>query len=387
MSRSDKPEHQLLLDITRTCSEANRRFLLLNTIEKCLDWDYLLEIAGEQGMASQLYWYLYQLCPDAMPETVKSALQNHFRGSAGSGLFLTGELIKILDLFEKNQIEAIPFKGPSLAYTLYENPAMREYGDLDIFIREAQVFKALNLLSEIGYRKIPEYGSRVQEQILKREWQYQLLREDEKGFVEIHWTVMPWYSVLPLPTKEWWQRVETIQIQDHSVNSFCPEDLFVALAVHGGRHQWESLNWISDLVRLLGVKPDLDLALIYGQASNPDLSRVITLAFAVVRDLLSFELPMEIQLKIQEDQSIEPIANRLRADLFKEKRSFYGPLLQLRLRTTWKTRLRYCFRMVTTPTLIEWNRTGLPGVLFPVYFLMRPFRLLLKYAGKLLGKQ
>lgn len=375
-----RSEHQLLLDCVRACTPSNRKFLLLNSIRKVIDWDYLLEVAARQGITAQLYLSLNQLCPEAIPETVKSALQNHCRDSTSGGLFLTGQLFKILDLFEKNQIEVIPFKGPSLAYTLYENPAMREYGDLDIFVREEEVFKALNLLPELGYCTIPDYSSRVKEQILKREWQYQLRREDGKGFVEIHWTVMPWYSVLPLPTKKWWERAETIQIQDHAVRSFCPEDLFVALSVHGGRHQWASLRWISDLVKLLEANPDLNLETIYEQAVNPDLRRIISLGFAVVRDLLSFELPSEIQLKIQEDQSIEPIANRLRAELFKEKRVLRALLLQLKLRTSWKTRLRYCFRMITTPTLLEWNRTGLPQLLFPVYFLMRPVRLLIKYS-------
>ena len=66
--------------------------------------------------------------------------------------FLTGELLRLLDLFEQNQIPAVPYKGPALGVAIYGKLSLRQFADLDILIPEKDVWKATDLLINRGYR-------------------------------------------------------------------------------------------------------------------------------------------------------------------------------------------------------------------------------------------
>lgn len=63
-------------------------------------------------------------------------------------------LVSILDLFLANRISVIPFKGPALASLLYEEPALRQYDDLDFLLDRADLPQARDLLIAEGYEVI-----------------------------------------------------------------------------------------------------------------------------------------------------------------------------------------------------------------------------------------
>jgi hypothetical protein len=83
-----------------------------------------------------LYRTLNSVCSDAVPKPTLEELREHFYANAGRDLFLGKELIKVLHLLESHEIRAIAYKGPTLAVSVYGNLAFREFGDLDILVRE-----------------------------------------------------------------------------------------------------------------------------------------------------------------------------------------------------------------------------------------------------------
>ncbi len=371
---------RLLLCCAGTLDRPEREREIRSCLSAGPDWAALIEEAENHGMAPLVYWYL-QSCPEDVPRDAMEALRQRFLASARQGLFLTAKLHRILRLFGQHGIQAIPFKGPVLASTLYENPALRTYGDLDILVCPPQVFAALRLLSRIGFASIPYYGPRVEAQILKREWQYQLTRSDDKYFVEIHWTVIPWYQVLRLPVETWWERSMASTIDDRPVRRLAPEDLLTALSVHGSRHMWRSLNWIADLARLLKSTEGMDWEYVLRRDQPPDLLRLIRLGLMVVEGVPGTRLPAEVSAECRRDPVAVEYADRFRRSLFphggrKDLESFTR--FQLRMKSRRIDRIRYCYRVVATPTLHEWD-LGLPGFLYPLYFLTRPFRLAAKY--------
>src|ERR1700681_921232 len=65
--------------------------------------------------------------------------------------FLTGKLLRLLELFQAAEIPVIPLKGPVLAQILYGDPVLREFEDLDLLVRKRDVLRALQLLNAHGY--------------------------------------------------------------------------------------------------------------------------------------------------------------------------------------------------------------------------------------------
>jgi hypothetical protein len=69
-------------------------------------------------------------------------LRARFEEIARKNLRFTAELIRILNCLESHGIAAIPFKGPTLAESVYGNLALREFSDLDILVRQSDFPRA-----------------------------------------------------------------------------------------------------------------------------------------------------------------------------------------------------------------------------------------------------
>jgi hypothetical protein len=115
------PEIELLLCCARTQPSPEIGQQIQTLAQQSLDWSYLLQTAARHSVLPLLYQNLKTLCPEAVPKPVLSELRNFFHTNAAHNLFLTQELLKILKLFQDNDIPAIPFKGPVLAVSVYGN--------------------------------------------------------------------------------------------------------------------------------------------------------------------------------------------------------------------------------------------------------------------------
>src|SRR5687767_10017257 len=112
---SFRPEVYLLLDCARTCLDAERRRRIESLISTEIDWTHLLRLARGHGVMPLLYRTLNSTFSEAVPKDILQELRQHFYDNTGHNLFLTKELIKIVELFDAHGILSIPYKGPVLA--------------------------------------------------------------------------------------------------------------------------------------------------------------------------------------------------------------------------------------------------------------------------------
>src|ERR1035441_5636988 len=151
----------------------------------CSDWDGLIKSAVRQGVAPLAFWALNRVCPDAVPPEALTALRNCFRQNIKQNFLYTKELFRLLDLFGLAGIQAIPFKGPALAWTLYETPGLRVVlVDLDLLVPQRDVSRALDLLTSSGYRR---YSPSVGLRFFTDGGQLDLRRADGKFVIGLHW--------------------------------------------------------------------------------------------------------------------------------------------------------------------------------------------------------
>lgn len=129
-----RPEIELLLCCTRTQINTATAERIKILIQSKIDWAYLIQTATRHGVMSLLYQSLSTTCPEAVPKTNLAQLRDYFHSSAFHNLFLTKELLKLLNLFESHSIPAIPYKGPVLAVSAYGNLSLRQISDLDILV-------------------------------------------------------------------------------------------------------------------------------------------------------------------------------------------------------------------------------------------------------------
>jgi hypothetical protein len=349
--------------------------LVRSCLEQPIDWEYLLDAAGKHNVTSLLYWHLNGLDPNGIPPKVLERLHAHYVGSAKNNLFLTAELLRILELFNTNKIQAIPFKGPVLALTLYEDPGLREFIDLDILVQKQDVFKALGLLHALGYRKAPDYSLAEESQILERDYHYHLEHGNGRNFVEIHWNILARHFLLPLSIDRWWARAGIVSIQSRQVPNLSAEDLLMALCAHGCKHMWKSLSWIIDITKLLTRNPDLNWDFVFREYSTEDLCRIIFLGLNVASLVLDAGIPAEILKKSMCDSAAVELARQVQTRLF-QHHGERGGLRFMRFQYRMKSRridgLRFCFRVISTPSLTE-GHGALHQLSYPLNALRRLF--------------
>jgi hypothetical protein len=62
------------------------------------------------------------------------------------------QLQEIIEALEEEGVRVLVLRGPALAFSLYEDPAMRPSCDLDLLVLPEQVVQARTILESLGYR-------------------------------------------------------------------------------------------------------------------------------------------------------------------------------------------------------------------------------------------
>src|SRR5258708_8881355 len=119
-------------------------------LEKQIDWETLLRLADEHGTSSLVYQNCLRL-NDAVPSAALTVLRERYERNIHKSLFLARELIRILDCLATLGIEAIPYKGLVLSEVYYGDMAMRQAGDVDLFVRKRDVERARKAVRDLGY--------------------------------------------------------------------------------------------------------------------------------------------------------------------------------------------------------------------------------------------
>lgn len=100
----------------------------------------------------------------------------------------TNELIRILALFQKNEVNIICLKGPVIGQKIYHSIGLRMFRDLDLLIDVDNLSKGYQLLKELGYvlDKESEYDARRAHHVTT----YMGVQRDENGAIIAHsWTM------------------------------------------------------------------------------------------------------------------------------------------------------------------------------------------------------
>src|SRR3989442_1417775 len=130
-------------------SQLNKAGRLQNARRGELDWERLARLADRHGVLPQVYSALAQA--GEAPCAALSGLRPMYERSVHQALWLTRELLRIIECFESHSIRALAHKGPALAQILYGNVTSRQFADLDILVSPDDLPKVRACLAELGY--------------------------------------------------------------------------------------------------------------------------------------------------------------------------------------------------------------------------------------------
>lgn len=377
-----RPENELLLLCARVHAGDEAAAERIRELAQArIDWEYLYSLAQRHAVLPLLYRGLEANAPGAAPQDFKNKLRQKFRDNATRNLLLAGELVRIARLFESEGLQVLAYKGPALAVQAYGELSLRRFIDLDVIVRRRDVGRAGVLLQKLGFNK-PEGLTPSQEKFLLR-CQYNLAftRDGGRLIVELHWELASFrFASVPLGESVW-ERAVAVGLTGGEVKSLSPEDLLLALCVHGTKHLWERLGWVCDVAALLNSQTNLDWPLIARRAQDSRVERMLYLGLRLARGLAGADVPDGL-LPPHAERDVEGLAFEVTKGLFDgavyEPASFARSVrFNLRARGRVREKIEY-LRFILTPTDGDLTALSLPGSMSFIYYVLRPLRLVLK---------
>jgi len=375
-----RPEWQLLLACCRRPTPPGDSERVRGLLVPGLDWASLLRLAEEQGVAPLVVQALRDAGEDHVPESWQERLREQARSRVRFTLALVAELFRLLEILGQAGIETAVFKGPALAVEAFDDAALRQYSDLDLFVPHAQALHACDALLACGYRtELPLEEARRG----RAPGQFLFTRRGALAAIELHTERTLRYVPRPLPVDALLARRSWVSIEGHRVPAFSAEDTLVLISVHGSKHMWDRLALVADMGALACRVPPLDARAAIGFARELGAERMLAVGLRLASDLLAAPLPEEFSRHAEQNVPSRRLCRRVETRLLGEDGGQAGILgrawFRIRMRGGLLAGMPYLLRLVLAPTEEDWgggngpNRSGLGATI------RRPLRLLRKY--------
>jgi hypothetical protein len=170
-------------------------------------------------------------------------------------LRLAGELTVLARRFADAGIPAIVLKGAALSQEIFGNPAMRDPGDIDLLIRDADLRAADRLMTCAGYIRETGWDQDFADgelmRPLRRIFHISYHDSSKDISVELHWRWFHIEEVMPFDPAMIWRGTRQMPIGDAMVTVLSPAVQLVYLSFHAAKHECERLKWVGDLAWLL----------------------------------------------------------------------------------------------------------------------------------------
>jgi hypothetical protein len=350
------------------------------TQEASPDWESLLRAARRLEVEPLLYRSLKALPQEqgVVPGAVLERLQGASYATAAHSLFLTTELLRLLRLFQAQDVLAVPFKGPVLGAVAYGSPALRTFVDLDVLVAGRDVPRARRILELAGYRPRLALSGFQWLAYLQSECSLDYVDRAGRVTVELHWGLMPHYFGAPLRLEDLQGRLQSVHLAGAAVPSLGPSDLLLFLCLHGTKHRWASLKWICDVAELLEATASLDWEEVTRRAEAVGGRRMLHLGLFLAARLLEAPLPPEVWRELSRDPVVAGLGAEVGATLFGPPgaRPGAGNRFYLRAMTSPRRRARYLLHLATIPTTEDWQLLPLPPAAAVLYYPLHLLRLL-----------
>lgn len=154
-------------------------------ITKNIDWEQIVFYGSKQFVLPALYLQLKRTSLlKYIPEELKQHLEQITNLNRNRNLDILKQVKSISCILNAHDISPIFLKGTAhLLCNLYDDPAERMIGDIDLLLRESDIEKAAQLLIDTGYDPIIKYN-RVIHKNLKH--YPRLVNGNQPAAVEIH---------------------------------------------------------------------------------------------------------------------------------------------------------------------------------------------------------
>lgn len=374
-----RKEDELLLYCARTKVDTVVKERIISLINEDFDWKHLIDMASRHRLRPLLFYNLNSICPEYVPDGVLLNLKDYYFKNSKKNLLFYGEMLKILKLFNFEEIYGIPYKGPLLAIKIYGNLTLRQFGDIDILIDKNDVLKSKKVLLDNGYIPLFNFDNST-DILLKYYRDYVFINKSNNIVVELHWKFSPLDFSFSRGFSELFEMTEELTLNGNKILNLENESLILILSIHNAHHYWNRLNWICDLSELIESTNKINWNKIIVKSKEIGANRILLINVFLINELFGLKLPDEILEEISSDKSVEIISRKIMSNIFSD-RNYPGNFIEelifkIRMRENYRNKIYDFINPFLIPTPLEVEKVPLPLILFPLYYMIRVMRLL-----------
>jgi len=315
---------------------------------------------------------------------LRRVLDGPAQASRLRALALAGDLIRIVDTLRNAGVETLAYKGPVAAAGLYGDLAAREFVDLDLLVRPADVRRAVAIMEREGYAPVFPVNSKQMSFLLRHGHDRKFVRGDE--VVEIQWAIAERSHAVPRDPAVWFERSRLVPLGAAQIRTLSRHDELLISSLHGALHLWGRLSWMTDMAAALAGLDDpvTDTANVLAAARRARVRRMFLSGPAMAARVVGTVLPRPLADAIDADEALGRTVARLTdAALGPDGPATFAARDQLGLRLSLKdtgiAKATEAVRAIATPTLSDWHAVRMPEVLWPLYYPLRLGRLVARY--------
>lgn len=366
----------MLVECARPNSNGTR---LQEQLHAGVDWPAFLDLAEEHAIVGLVAKRLQECGDSAIPPQILDELRARQRDYVLFTLRLTAEMFRLFDAFAAAQLPALVTKGPVLSARAYGDPGSRQYGDLDLIVRDKDMLRATEMMSALGY--VPRVSAAAI-QAKKAPGEYAFRQTHTKLLVEFHTEVTFRYHPRPISVEKLFERWTHQKIDSRDVPALSLEDELVLICVHGGKHFWEQLSYIADVAAFVS-RQKLDWERAKASAEEVGALRMVLVGLRLATDVLGAELPEQFERAVRNDTASAKLSAQivrwLPAAGAAPPGIFGRALFRMRMRGGALASVPYLIRLSFSPTEDDWAEGAEGKRHWFLDALGRPFRLARKY--------
>jgi hypothetical protein len=348
------------------------------------NWEETLRAARQHGVAPMLYSALIAH-EESVSRDVLQLARSEFERNAFHCFANASELLAVLREFENAAIPAIPFKGVVLGASAYGDITARTAGDLDILIYYRDLRKGTEILKEHGYAlttKVLDDGSPEAEHC----FEFHFERPSDGMVLELRWRlelIQPRFR--EKLGMDWvWPRRNSTKLAGADVPNLDAVSALLVLCMHGSKHVWARLIWICDVARLIESEPGLDWDAARKEAKRVGLWRCLALGVLLAQRVADAEVPQEVLESFRKDRVAMQLAEFFHEHAMDESHKMPAGRVPYNLHLLGFRDRAWAVLSGSALSPNERDRAfiRLPRALEPLYYLVRPIRILCDRSGR-----
>jgi hypothetical protein len=321
------------------------------------DGDFLLELAEEHGVIGIVAARLGEFNQINVPAMFRRKLLERQKSHALSALGLIAEMLRVLNRFSEAGIQALVLKGPALSLQAYGDATARQYGDVDLLLRQKDIYRAAEVMMQAGFDADVPLAAVAAGKI---PGEYLFSRPNTKVIVELHTEKTLRYFPNRLAMERLFEQQTTLDFSGHVVPTLSNEDALVAICTHGAKHCWERLMWIADVSAMLRRQTGMDWVAVERTAEGLGAQRIVYTGLLLARELLHAPVPAAVEEMARADRRACKLAGRIKMWLpaagEASPRLLRRAIFRAQMRGGFFHGLGYLTRLLFSPTEEDWKK-------------------------------